>query len=151
MNADKWMKMQRNVSLVSYAMIASFWLALMMPKYWWLGLLMAAYQVQNFREEIKADMADERAELIAARAGFLSQKLMLAAGMLIFTLDHWVRLNLVWCLISVLLVGSLSETAFRKWLGAEPRRQGNWRLLGVIVAIVIVSVAAGIAYLLCFY
>ena len=151
MNADKWMKMQRNVSLVSYAMIASFWLALMMPKYWWLGLLMAAYQVQNFREEIKADMADERAELIAARAGFLSQKLMLATGMLIFTLDHWVRLNLVWCLISVLLVGSLSETAFRKWLGAEPRRQGNWRLLGVIVAIVIVSVAGGIAYILCFY
>ena len=147
MNADRWMKMQRNVTLVSYAMLASFWLSYTLTSFWWLGLLMLVYQGQGFWESMKADTADERAELIAARAGFLSQKLMLGSGMLVFSLDRWIHLNVAWCLISVLLVGSLSEMAFRKWLGAEPQRRSSMRLLGVIVAISGVLLAAGLVYL----
>ncbi len=146
MTAERWMKMQRNVSLASYAMIALFWLVNCWPDLWWFGLLMAAYQGQGFLEGWKADMADERAELIAARAGFLSQKLMVGAAILVLALDRKHRLNGAWPLIAVLLVGAFSETAFRKWLGAEPRGQGSWRLLGVIVAIVTLAFAIGLAY-----
>ncbi len=147
MSADRWMKMQRGVTVASGLMMASFWLIYSLPDLWCFGLLMLAYQGQNIWENMKADMADERAELIAARAGFLSQKLMLGVGVLFFAFNHRHRMDSAWPLIAVLLVGSFSEFAFRKWLGAEPRKQGSWRVLGVVIAIVTVALALGLTYI----
>lgn len=132
MNADRWMKLQKNVTLLSGLMIASFWLVYFYPDMWYVGVLMLAYQGQQFWEGMKIDTADERAELIAARAGFLSQKLMLGVGIGIFALERKHTLDGAWPLIAVMLVGSLSEAAFRKMLGAEERKM-KWSALGLAV------------------
>lgn len=145
MTADRWVKMQRSVTMVSGLMVASFWLVYSLPDMWWLGLLMLAYQGQNVWESMKMDMADERAELLAARAGFLSQKLMLGVGILLFALDHRRHSVGPWPLITVLLVGSFSEMAFRKMLGAEERKT-SWSLLGAIILASILTIAACFAW-----
>lgn len=144
MTAERWMKMQRNVSIASGLMLSSFWLVYV-PNFWWLGLLMLAYQGKNIWEGMKLDMADERAELIAARAGFLSQKLMLGAAILILALDRRYPLVGAWSVITVILVGSFSEMTFRKMLGAEERR-ASWSLLGAIILASTLTLAACLAW-----
>lgn len=131
MTADRWMKLQRNVTMGSGLMMGSFWLIYSMPDLWWFGLLMLAYSAQNLRENMRIDTADERAELIAARAGFLSQKLMLGVGIVLFALDHRRRFVGSGSLIGVLLVGTLSEALFRRMLGAEERKS-PWTFIAAL-------------------
>ena len=145
MEQARWMKMQRNVSLASFAMMGSFWLAISLPEFWWLGLLMMAYQGQNFMARMKLDTADERAELIAARAGFLSQKLMLGAGIVAFSFrDRLHGGDRGWPLAAVLLIGSFAEHAFRKWLGAEPDPKGGTLLSLIVWSVLAFMVVCGI-------
>jgi hypothetical protein len=147
----RWNKMQRAVSMVSCAMFASFWMALCWPDLWWLGALMVIYQGQNFWANAKADMADERAQLIAARAGWLSQQLVMGAAIMLFAFNDKRHLSGTNILVTLLLVSVVTEGIFRKMLGAEPRRaDGAARVVVAVLAIVLVAMAAGLAYVFWF-
>ena len=147
----RWNKMQRAVSMVSCAMLASFWLAFGWPDLWWLGVLMVIYQGQNFWASMKADMADERAELIAARAGSLSQKLMMGAGIMLLAIDRKRHFSGTEVLMTITLVGVITEGIFRKMLGAELRKaDGAARVVTAVLAIVLVALAIGLVYIFWF-
>jgi hypothetical protein len=126
-----WENLERGISVLTAGVLAVFWLVLM--KFSVMAGALALYMGYEGLRAYRDDHADEREAMISARAGYLSHKLMIAAGLLLFILVDMPAAGRA-VLLTVILIGSLSEAAFRRLQGGQKRAPAPawiWYVVGL--------------------
>lgn len=131
---DSWAKVQRGINFVSLGLLAAFWILFLAPVSRLVGVILAGYMAYQAYLQWKQDEADERMDLIATRAGFLSQKLMFGVGIVLLTMNHRLPGNGNVALLIVLATGSVAQEIFRRMQGVarHPNSAPAWAW-GVVV------------------
>ncbi len=137
---ESWNRVQRGVTVAYLGMLTAFWFGLAMSfsqarALWAAFMGIGAYSAFRAYQGCRKDEADERAALIAMRAGYLSQRLMIGTSLLVLMVGDKLMGHPAATLLTVLVVGMAAETVFRRLQGEtgndEPAPAWAWVAAGI--------------------